>query len=166
MADIVGLKRIVELATQANIDDDVYAIIDSVSAGPNKYSLGAFICSITPIFDASESYSAGNYCNYNGKIYQFTAAHSGAWTGSDASEVVLTDVIGKVLVLTSSSFSSLPQTISNASITADHVVINSVLSNPAAQTGDWTVTTSAGSLTVSGTISGSTTLTLYLALKQ
>lgn len=72
----------------------------------------------------------------------------------------------KILVITSSSFSSLPQTINDASITANHVVLNSVLSNPAAQTGDWTVTTSAGSLTVSGTISGSTTLTLYLALKQ
>ena len=71
----------------------------------------------------------------------------------------------KALVITSSSFSSLPQTISDANITSDHVVMNSVLSNPSAQTGDWTITTSNGSLTVSGTISGSTTLTLYL-IKQ
>lgn len=71
----------------------------------------------------------------------------------------------KCLVLTSASFSSLPQTITNANITSSHVVINSVLSNPAAQTGDWTVTTSNGSLTIAGSISGSTTLTLYL-LKQ
>lgn len=68
----------------------------------------------------------------------------------------------KCLVLTSSSFSSLPQTITNANITSDHVVINSVLSNPSAQTGDWTVTTSNGSLSISGSISGSTTITLYL----
>lgn len=68
----------------------------------------------------------------------------------------------KCLVLTSSSFSSLPQTITNANITSDHVVINSVLSNPSAQTGDWTVTTSNGSLSISGSISGSTTTTLYL----
>lgn len=71
----------------------------------------------------------------------------------------------KCLVLTSPSFNSLPQTISNANITADHVVINSVLSNPAAQTGDWTVTTSAGSLSIAGSISGSTTITLYLIKK-
>lgn len=68
----------------------------------------------------------------------------------------------KCLVLTSSSFSSLPQTITNANITSDMVVINSVLSNPSAQTGDWTVTTSNGSLSISGSISGSTTITLYL----
>lgn len=70
----------------------------------------------------------------------------------------------KVIVITSSSFSSLPQTITDSSITANHVVINSVLSNPSTQTGDWTVTTSSGSLTISGDISGSTSVTLYLAL--
>lgn len=72
----------------------------------------------------------------------------------------------KCLVLTSASFSSLPQTLSNANITADHVVIESVLSNPSAQTGDWTVTTASGTATISGTISGSTTLTLYLIKQQ
>lgn len=68
----------------------------------------------------------------------------------------------KVLVITTSSFSSLPQTITNSSITSNMVVVNSVLSNPSAQTDDWTVSTSDGSLTISGSISGSTTLTLYL----
>ena len=72
----------------------------------------------------------------------------------------------KTVVITTASFSALPQTITDSRINADHVVINSVLSNPAAQTGDWTVATSNGSLTVSGTISGSTTLTLYLAPQQ
>lgn len=68
----------------------------------------------------------------------------------------------KTLVVSVPSFSSLPQTISNASVTSDMVVVNSVLSNPVAQTSDWTVTTSNGSLTISGSISGSTTATLYL----
>lgn len=68
----------------------------------------------------------------------------------------------KVLVVTSSSFNSLPQTITNANITSDMVVVNSVLSNPSAQTEDWTVATNNGSVTITGSISGSTTLTLYL----
>lgn len=67
------------------------------------------------------------------------------------------------IVATASSVSSLPVTISNTNITAKHVVINSVLSNPSAQTGDWTVTTSSGSAVVSGSISGTTNITLYLA---
>lgn len=57
----------------------------------------------------------------------------------------------------------LPITITNSKITANMEVIHSVLSNPSAQTGDWTVTTSNGSLTISGTQSDSTYITLYLA---
>lgn len=62
------------------------------------------------------------------------------------------------------SFSSLPQTVSYSAISADMVVLESWLSNPSAQTGDWTVTTSDGALVVSGTIapSKSTALTLIL----
>jgi hypothetical protein len=71
----------------------------------------------------------------------------------------------EVLVLSVDSFSSLPQTVTNANIESDMVVVNSVLGTPSAQTADWTVTTANGSLTISGTdaISGSTTLTLYLS---
>lgn len=66
------------------------------------------------------------------------------------------------VVVTTSTFSSLPQTETNSKITEDMVCVNAVLSNPSAQTGDWTVTTSDGSLTLSGSISGSTTATIYL----
>ena len=72
-------------------------------------------------------------------------------------------VLLKVLKVTASSVSSLPETISNSSITADMECIHSVLSNPNAQRGDWTVTTSAGSVEISGAISGTTNITLYLA---
>ena len=67
------------------------------------------------------------------------------------------------LALTKAAFSSLPQTITDSRITADMVCVEAVLGTPSAQTGDWTVTTAAGSLTIAGSISGSTTLTLYLA---
>lgn len=72
---------------------------------------------------------------------------------------------GGVLVLTNTSFSSLPITITNSDITSDMVCIKAELGTPSAQTADWEVNTSDGSLTVgpSGAISGSTTLKLYLA---
>ena len=69
----------------------------------------------------------------------------------------------KVLKVTKSSVSSLSTTISNGNITANMECIHSVLSNPSAQTGDWTVTTSDGSVQISGSISGTTNITLYLA---
>lgn len=68
----------------------------------------------------------------------------------------------EIIVVNLGTVSSLPKTVSNAKITADHVVIQAELGTPSAQTGDWTVTTSAGSVTLSGTISGSTTVTLVL----
>ena len=72
----------------------------------------------------------------------------------------------KVLVVTLSSFSSLPATFYETAVTADHVCLKAELGTPSAQTGDWTVATSAGELNISGSISGSTTATLYLAIKQ
>lgn len=72
----------------------------------------------------------------------------------------------KVLVITTSNFSSLPQTITNSAITSNMVVVNSVLSNTSAQTSVWTINTTDGSLTITGSISGSTTLTLYLLEKR
>lgn len=78
----------------------------------------------------------------------------------------LRDATAGTLVLDIASFSSLPLRVpssgTNSAITSDLVVVNSVLGTPSAQTGDWTVTTNAGYLEVAGTISGSTTLKLYL----
>lgn len=68
-----------------------------------------------------------------------------------------------VIVVSKSSVSSLSTTISDSNITSKHVVVASTLSNPAAQTGDWTVTTSNGSLSIAGSISGTTDITLVLA---
>ncbi len=62
--------------------------------------------------------------------------------------------------------SSLPQTVTNTGITEDMVVVNSALGTPSAMGSTWTVSTSNGSVTVSGTISGSTTLKLYLGRRR
>jgi len=72
------------------------------------------------------------------------------------------DITEQVITVNIASFNSLPQTVSDAAITADHVAVTCEPGTPTAQIGDWTVTTAAGSVTVSGTISGSTTLKLVL----
>lgn len=64
---------------------------------------------------------------------------------------------------TISAVSSLPVTVYSDDITADMKVVNSELSTPSAILSDLTVTTAAGSCTVSGTISGTTDITLQLA---
>ena len=68
----------------------------------------------------------------------------------------------EVLVVSCGTVSSLPITINNNSIEDDMVVIQSTITYPQVQLSDWTVTTANGSLTISGSISGSSTVTLYL----
>ena len=60
------------------------------------------------------------------------------------------------------TFSSLPQTVTDSRITADMVRGSWYYTNPSAITSDVTVNTSAGSVTISGSMSGSTALTLEL----
>lgn len=72
-----------------------------------------------------------------------------------------------ILVVSFSAFDSLPQTVSNKKITTNMVCLKAVLSTPTVQEDNWTVdTNTAGQVTVNGTISGSTTLMLYLAKIQ
>jgi len=77
-------------------------------------------------------------------------------------------VSGHPLPISMSSVSALPTTVNEAEITADMVCKpgDCYLSNPAAQTGEWTVTTAAGSVTVSGSISGTTDIVLYLTIPR
>lgn len=62
--------------------------------------------------------------------------------------------------------SSLPYTYENAKITAKHVVVDFLFSNPAAHVYEWTISTANGSLTISGNFQPSvdTSLTLGLAI--
>ena len=70
-----------------------------------------------------------------------------------------------VLEITQATVSSLPITINDSRILATHKVIGYVLTRPVARTGNWTATTADGSVTISGSIDGTTGVTLFLSLK-
>ena len=57
-----------------------------------------------------------------------------------------------------------PASGTDSKIREDHAVVKSVLSNPSAQTGDWTVTCYDGYLTIAGSIIANATTDLYLYL--
>lgn len=170
----------IEAADQASTNSAISAVAASVEATQD---------SIAPVESATatSAHLAGSQLYYNDVLYDVTAnisigdaladgvniqAASESITEHFSSQIqTLTNNVStnataiakcETLVVSVPSFSALPQTITNANIDDDMVVVNSVLSNPSAQTGDWTVTTSSGSLTISGSISGSTTATLYL----
>ena len=69
---------------------------------------------------------------------------------------------GEGLHVTINSLSSLPFTITHTNIKAEMRVVNCVWGTPSAITGDVTWSTAAGSLTLSGSISGTTTAEIDL----
>ena len=81
----------------------------------------------------------------------------------------LLNFIGKnigVIELTQTNVSSLPLTFTDDKILTRHICTSCVLSNPSAQTGDWTCNTdTAGQAVISGSISGTTDITIRLELK-
>lgn len=46
-------------------------------------------------FDATESYSSGDYCIHDGKLYKFNTSHTGAWDSADADETLVSDEFGE-----------------------------------------------------------------------
>lgn len=65
--------------------------------------------------------------------------------------------------LSVSNLNALPYTITNSKVTTRHRVVSMVLSNTQAQPSDWAYSTANGSVTISGTISGTTNVYLCLA---
>lgn len=101
-----------------------------------------------------------------------------AEAGTDSTQIAttafVTEAVGteaarsNAVVVTVTGLAALPATVTDPRITADMVVVRSVLSNPVAQLCDWTVTPADGSLTIAkagektGIGYGGTNLTLYL----
>lgn len=93
------------------------------------------------------------------------AANKGVYFDSDGSAQPMTyavnsDVPAKPVISQSVNVSSLPMTVNVTGMTANHKAIWASFGTPSAQTADWTVTPANGSFTISGSISGSTSLDL------
>lgn len=68
-----------------------------------------------------------------------------------------------ILKVNCGTLSVLPTTINSSDITATMELVRAEVGTTDVQDGDWTVTTANGSVTISGSISGATTLVLYLS---
>lgn len=142
MADV----KITQLPAALSVNDTDNMVLDD---GSSTYRVAAdllkkYMVGNTSISSIGDGTPTGAISNLDGRV-----------------TTVVTDA--KVLVISMNNISNLSTSVTDARITSDMVVINSVLSNPSAQTGDWTVTTGTGTLTVAGSISGTTNITLYLA---
>ena len=76
--------------------DSVTAVEKDVAA--NTTQVGRTRANIAPAFDADESYLAGRVVDKDGVTYMFTADHSGAWTGLDVVQWVVSEDIADMKV--------------------------------------------------------------------
>lgn len=134
--------------------------------------------------------SPGNYLwtrttiafNSGNPFYVYASARQGVdGSGAPSDEIPLADIAGgsagestsfsradhqhpSSLMVVSANLTTLPTSISNADITANMRVINISYGTPSAITSAVTWSTSDGSLVLSGTMSGSTSATIVLAI--
>lgn len=147
--------------TNVNINRNVKNLIAQIeyeSTAGNAYDVGdqfvygGVLCKAIATINQGDTFTLGT--NYQ-HAYDITTQIKAIVDGSN--ELLPLEV-------SRANVSSLPTTITNAAITSDMKVKpgDAYLSNPAAQTGEWTVTTSTGTVTISGSISGITNVTLWL----
>lgn len=88
--------------------------------------------------------------------------YNGALTGAEIDRRIISVNCGTLSATTDGG--TFTATVNNANITAKHKVIAWNFGTPRAQNSRWLVTTDDGSLTITGNISGSTTLVLELGI--
>lgn len=145
-------------AVPSALIENAIAPIENSNIATNNYVRGAQFIKDNYLYVALTNISAGdtftlgtNYQHANDITTQIKAI-------VDRSNELLPLEVSKANV------SSLPTTITNAGITSDMKVKpgDAYLSNPVAQTSEWNVVTSTGAVTISGSISGTTNVTLWL----
>lgn len=123
-------------------------------------------------YNSTSSYNVGDYCMRTGMFYKCnTAIPSGGevWNSSHWTETsVGTEINNNVLYFTNVAVSATTGNIvslSDARITADHVVTSCVFANLSSIASNINWITATGSLTLSGTCTSATTANIVLVLK-
>jgi hypothetical protein len=129
---------------------------------------------------ASKAYKVGEYLTYNGYLYRVTTAIASGGTitpapgttptpGTNCVQTTVGDEVSNNCLrfenITVNATTGDIATITDARITADHVVAECVWGNASAITTDVTCTTSAGSAVLNGTCTAATTATITLVKK-
>jgi len=151
--------RIKDLPAATTLGSDFYIATDDATAGTRKATFSQMISMQTAATGSSSTDYLLVYDSDTGDVVKmskslFLTSVNNSITNLEKHECIR---------VTTPSFSSLSKTYNATGVTADMVVLGYSLSNPAAQTGPWTITTAANQITIAGSISGSTTLTLTLA---
>ena len=146
--------------------------LETIAANMDAVSLLGNFATVEATNTASQSYKAGDYLVLNKLLYRVTSPIASGGNIVIDNNVVQTTVGEEIAnyclrfenVAVSATTGDIA-TITDARITADHVVVECVWGNASAITTDVTCTTSAGSLVLNGTCTAATTATVTLVKK-
>ena len=151
--------RIKDLPAATTLGSDFYIATDDATAGTRKASFSQMISMQTAATGSSSTDYLLIYDPFDDAVYKTTKSLFLAGVNGDIANLRQYEV-------TISGLSSLPKTVSDADINGDLDVDCFILSNPAAMVSAWTVTTTTGSLTISGTIATGLTTDVYIKLSK
>ena len=147
-----------------------------VSPSANAYAVGEQLIFNDTLYKAKTAIAVGDTLVVDTNIElapkvssQIQTLTNQVGTNTNNISMLNTKATNKVLYLTGIACSALTgnfATVSNAAITADHVVAECVFANPSAITSDVTWTTASGSLVLNGTCGTATTVNVVLIKKD
>lgn len=133
-------------------------VVNVANGGTGSNSATGALSGLIGALDTSSGFSLADTIpvNINGTAYTITGRTlSNAIGGGGTEQAALTNYVKNC-----GTISSLPATIQDENITADMVPLAYELGTPTAMQSNWNVSTDDGEIEITGTISGSTTLTL------
>lgn len=102
----IAIRKLYEEAITTLSASDVFVSCDSPLWGqPRKVAITNFarsdyfdnlIRSVCPVFSTNTTYEKYGLVIYQGALYQFTASHTGAWTGSDVQLVNVCELFKRI----------------------------------------------------------------------
>lgn len=154
----------------SNIGDNVYTEGNKLIIESSSTQIEDFFKNIAPEFDNTVYFPKDSLVMYNNQLYRLTAEHNPPtlWDNTSYTTAIFSEAMEsqverrEILIVTENNVDVLPKTITNSNIENDMIPISMDLSVPSAQSGDWTVSTTTGSLNINGTISTTTNIILYL----
>ena len=96
-------------------------------------------------------------------VASFLSSASG---GSGTNQGALIHYTKTISVSAGSTAQTFPNSGTDDNITENMVILQAIISNPAAQGSDWTFTTANGTVTLNGTVNAATNVTLYFGVQM
>lgn len=137
-------------------------IVNVANGGTGSGTATGALSGLIGALDTSSGFSLADTIpvNINGTAYTITGRTlSNAIGGGGTEQSALTNYVKNC-----GTISSLPATIQDENITADMVLLAYSLGTPSAMGSNWSVATDEGEIEITGTLSGSTTLTLVFGV--